>query len=189
MDIKDYSERLLGVKSFIESKEIIKYFSIEDTSGQFQYKGLKWLRCLFNDNVKLKDEYKDDNVVGFHIMPYRIKPEHLKHIVCSDTEHKFKIQNNNFTDYDPKTGNIHICPNGIWQIVLVKKQPNYGPGFLETNSKEFNIYERIKPNYYFPRIDSNENDLSAHKIELSVDSTNDEALLKLIQDVINEITE
>jgi len=158
MEIKDYSSDLKNIRKQLNYDSIGR---IRITSGRGQYKGLRWIKCYFKDDCKLKEPYKD--VKGFHIMPYRIMPEHVKKAVPSVSQGEFKNQENSFTDYDITTGNIHICPNSKRQLVLLvnngtEKRPKYnGPGWKVTPDGKLGT-SNIKTNFYFPPIGSDSSD-------------------------------
>lgn len=200
MKIKDYTLEIDALAKALNSEKLRKNHlgrcEISSAAVKGQYNGLKWYRCLFKADTinRLKPEYKD--VVGIHIMPYRIRTENLIGIVSSNkNEHAFNEQSDTFSDYDPDTGNIHICPNDEWQIVLIKKNKSgYGPGWADENIESFELNDmsliqkfKIKTDYYFPRIDTKENDLSVYTRKLSVHCKIEE-LIEFIKDVIKEMT-
>lgn len=195
MRIKEYLESIKeeNDKTLTKIRKILtnkwkEVEKVEPAHGVSQYVGLKWIKCIFKDDVKMKSEYKD--VEGFHLMPYRIRKADFENAVISGSVGKFIEQETDFSDFDINTGNIHICPNGAWQIVLIvntgteSKPKLSGPGWRKIicNSDSFKVEYEVKTNYYFPRIDSNDED-----IEVNNEKYDD--LLKLINDVIKEITE
>ena len=137
--------------------------SPKKTYGRCQYSGvIFWYKWTFSPEIinALSERYID--ITGIHIMPYRITKDDVVKAAnkAKKNAKKFNeaiLQNPEYCDYDPTTGNFHMKPNGKYQVVLVCGR---GPGWKGGKSiiESENIDDRlkkIKDNYYFPRITSN----------------------------------
>jgi hypothetical protein len=205
MNIRDYSSELDRVLNKLKSDSDIMGCIKSDGAkiitapGRFQYRGLKWIKCIFNDEaidrIKKLHDPEDDilgYVSGYHIMPYSIKNHALDNLVKSNTSHEFYLQEDDFSDCDLGTGNIHICPNGEWQIVLLSsKNPDakkkasgpYWNGNVPEKSGADKLSEKDKESinydYYFPKIKGSEKEESL----IVTDEMDDEKLLDRIKDI------
>lgn len=135
------------------------------TSGLGQYSGvIFWYKWTFSPEIleELSERYID--ITGIHIMPYRITKDVVVKAAnkAKKNAKKFNkeiIPNPEYCDYDPTTGNFHMKPNGKYQVVLVA---GGGPGWkggksiIESENIE-NRLKKIKDNYYFPHITSEDN--------------------------------
>ena len=135
-----------------------------------QYSGvIFWYKWTFSTEIleELSERYID--ITGIHIKPYRITKDVVKAAKPMGKKRNGKkvgeffneaiLQNPEYCDYDPTTGNFHMKPNGKYQVVLVA---GGGPGWKGGKSiiESENIDDRlkkIKDNYYFPHITSEDN--------------------------------
>ncbi|MGN0346840.1 MAG: hypothetical protein ACI4DU_06095 [Lachnospiraceae bacterium] len=155
-----------------------------------QYEGLCWLKYRFTPSFQKKEEYQ--NVIGLHVMPYRIYERHLANIQEASTESPFIKQNTDYSNYDIKSGNIHICPNNEWQIVLIKKTSTQGPYWATDEEAHKNGYtlkignKFVQEKYYFPRITAGtEKDRPLDIFNENDDE--DEDLISLIKSALDEV--
>lgn len=128
-----------------------------------QYDGVVfWYRVMFNKSF----EYKEKNIIGFHIMPYQIKIDDIKNAVDSNNNKPFNeevIKDTNYVDYDSTSGNFHKCVDYNFQIVLIddRTKGHYGAGYTkeslgkktitDMNAKKY-VNELIKDEVYYPNI-------------------------------------
>ena len=150
----------------IERSGIFEDFpDITHAHGRSQYTGvIFWYKWTFSPEIleELSERYID--ITGIHIMPYRITKDVVVKAAnkAKKNAKKFNkeiIPNPEYCDYDPATGNFHMKPNGKYQVVLVG---GGGPGWKGGKSiiESENIDDRlkkIKDNYYFPHITSEDN--------------------------------
>ena len=143
-------------------------------TGTGQYSGIIYWKKLTLKEKITNENYED--VIGLHIMPYRITKDTVEKAVKKDSnKHPFNkeiLKNSDFCDYDTGSANFHKLPNNEYQVVLVitKKDKDgkpikdkdgnlislIGTGWIdEAINENENIVERlkkIKDNYYFPPI-------------------------------------
>lgn len=128
-----------------------------------QYDGVVfWYRVMFNKSF----EYKEKNIIGFHIMPYQIKIDDIKNAVDSNNSKPFNeevIKDTNYVDYDSTSGNFHKSVDYNFQIVLIddRTKGHYGAGYTkeslgkktitDMNAKKY-IKELIDAKVYYPNI-------------------------------------
>ena len=127
-----------------------------------QYDGVVfWYRVMFNKSF----EYKEKNIIGFHIMPYQIKIDDIKRAVDSNNKKPFNVEiikDINYVDYDSNSGNFHKNIDYNFQIVLIDERTkgHYGAGYTnESLNKTISnidinkyINELIKDKVYYPNI-------------------------------------
>ena len=159
-------------KGTIERSGIFEDFpGITHAPRQNQYGGvIFWYEWTFSPEIleELSERYYID-ITSIHIMPYRITKDVVKAAKLRGKKVNGKkvgeffneaiLQNPEYCDYDPTTGNFHMKPNGKYQVVLVA---GGGPGWKVGKSiiESENIDDRlkkIKDNYYFPHITSEDN--------------------------------
>lgn len=175
-DIKDVIEQFqpkvkkAEEKNFKDSGIFEDFPKISHASRKNQYGGvIFWYKWTFSTEIleELSERYID--ITGIHIKPYRITKDVVKAAKPMGKKRNGKkvgeffneaiLQNPEYCDYDPTTGNFHMKPNGKYQVVLVA---GGGPGWKGGKSiiESENIDDRlkkIKDNYYFPHITSEDN--------------------------------
>ena len=175
-DIKDVIEQFqpkvkkAEEKNFKDSGIFEDFPKISPAHGRSQYTGvIFWYKWTFSPEIleELSERYID--ITGIHIKPYRITKDVVKAAKPMGKKRNGKkvgeffneaiLQNPEYCDYDPTTGNFHMKPNGKYQVVLVA---GGGPGWKGGKSiiESENIDDRlkkIKDNYYFPHITSEDN--------------------------------
>lgn len=152
-------------KIFKDSGIFEDFPKISTARGRSQYTGvIFWYKWTFSPEIleELSERYID--ITGIHIKPYRITKDVVVKAAnkAKKNAKKFNkeiIPNPEYCDYDPATGNFHMKPNGKYQVVLVG---GGGPGWKGGKSiiESENIDDRlkkIKDNYYFPHITSEDN--------------------------------
>ena len=164
-NIEDNNEIKMLLKCFGFS-----LYKIYDPPKNSQYRGIVyWYNLSFSE--KNKAALKDENLWGFHIMPYCITKEDVENanpkIKPKTDDDKFRYQEQDYVDYDLDSGNFHKWPNPKkpqYQVVLIPKKNDRkagGPGFGETgfalSGKQLVNVLTVKQNMYFPRIDSEKN--------------------------------
>ena len=174
-DIKDVIEQFQPKVKKAEEKNFKDSGIFEDfpkiSHGRDQYTGgVFWYEWTFSPEIleELSERYYID-ITGIHIMPYRITKDVVKAAKQMGKKRNGKkvgeffneaiLQNPEYCDYDPTTGNFHMKRNGKYQVVLVA---GGGPGWKGGKSiiESENIDDRlkkIKDNYYFPHITSEDN--------------------------------
>lgn len=193
-------EKIKIIENVLQQEPFSEIFSkvdiIEIKNKNYRYEGLVWLKCrLAPEMIKiLKPEYQ--GITGIHIMPYRIKKDHLAGIIEYNNSQikKFMDEEESFSDYDQKSGNIHITPNNEWQIVLYVHTEGIadGPRWKDNDNagKDVNnliINEKylINDNFYFPKVSNHEEGI---KICEKLEDNDFKGLKKyLIENVINII--
>ncbi len=167
--VYDYKEELDQLEEQLSHMDCLKKPSRFGESLTNQYMGLYWIKVKFKNDMleKLNPEY--EGVIGFHIMPYSITFSDIYDvdgncmIVKTDkNKHPFNQQKDNFTDYDPNSGNVHKKPDKNFQIVLITDRISpQGPGWNEKGAPEtettdngdiqpVNFIEHMKTEWYFP---------------------------------------
>lgn len=151
-----------GFKIIVEKNES------GNAKSRSQYDGVVfWYRVIFNKSF----EYKEKNIIGFHIMPYQIKIDDIKNAVDSNNSKPFNeevIKDTNYVDYDSTSGNFHKSVDYNFQIVLIDertdtkliKNRHYGAGYTEESfNKKITemdikkyINELIAAKVYYPNI-------------------------------------
>lgn len=138
--------------------------SPKKTYGRCQYSGvIFWYKWTFSPEIinALSERYID--ITGIHIMPYRITKDVVVKAANKDADNAKKfneeiIQDPGYYDYDPKTGNFHMKPNGKYQVVLVAGGgPGWKGGTIIESENIDDRLKKIKDNYYFPHITSEDN--------------------------------
>lgn len=173
----NYECDLCRLKEELEKYSFIEKVHHNDShsSGKkgSQYEGLHWIRCKFNTEVQ--SEYV--TIYGFHIMPYSIKKEDIENngtlkIVKNVTgEKKFNESDDDFTDYDLGSGNMHKKPDGTYQIVLITdKVKPYGPGWSDNGAPNIgespsDFYSHIKKDWYFPNFFDRTNEVELKDVD------------------------
>ena len=146
-----------GFKIIVEKNES------GNAKSRSQYDGVVfWYRVMFNKSF----EYKEKNIIGFHIMPYQIKIDDIKNAVDSNNSKPFNeevIKDTNYVDYDSTSGNFHKSVDYNFQIVLIddRTKGHYGAGYTkeslgkktitDMNAKKY-IKELIDAKVYYPNI-------------------------------------
>ncbi len=121
-----------------------------------QYGLFFWWRITLNNNVILRDEYKDYN--GIHLMPYYVGEELF---ICAKSHEHMKSKAA-FPNYDAKSGNLHPVWNSksftewleapsIKQVILVNnKNKHWGPlNNASSNIEKFSDIA-VSPDCYYP---------------------------------------
>ena len=134
-------------------------------TGRGYYTGLYWYRLELSSDVVKKPEYRE--VVALHIKPYQITGEDVKKAVSKNIgkadKKIFNDYKDGFVDYDETTANFHkkISEHNDLsilnpQVVLVKKNPQEGPGWgvssIVSKEKQCVLKKVIKKDWYFPNI-------------------------------------
>ena len=169
--IKEFQKAVDKAKEKFEGSGIFADFS-KRKPGQGQYSGvIFWYKWAFSSDIIDKLKERNIDIKGINIMPYRITKAVVEKAANKDADNAKKfneeiIPNPEYCDYDPKSGNFHMKPNGQYQVVLVG---GLGPGWKGGKSiiESENIDDRlkkIKVEHYFPRIDSEDNTESIAKL-------------------------
>ncbi len=170
------------LQSVVEQKKP-SAFKYEQHKLSSQYKDVVyWAKLsLSNDAAdKLNNQYRD--VTCIHIMPYSITKDTVDKAEQTDNFSDKINANPDFCDFDSKSGNFHKKPDGNYQVVLaIGGGPLWNSGISINQNESLEAKKsKIKNNYYFPRIFSDNE-------ELPNQTNSSDYILRLLTQAMTEI--